>query len=296
MAKLRLLPHRTADPTSVNFDDWWIERDGARIPLPDLLRGWDYASKETVGLTVTIDGALFLSSTGLQSLDDVEVLLLADCKDSQIRISSRHSLKGDTQALDRVFELDLPAEQLAGSISLSALIVLARTNPQMGGRVARLRGARLISSKPKVVALEGESSRFPTEPVAFSHLHLPRAPWTLHITYEDLEASFMGGVRLLVNTEHPVGRMLLDGATADRVSGIAMADVIRLLVAVASDSSEDLASADHEEGSVAFVLENMCEFYLGRDLPAAIRLYKAEPLQFDRILHERVEPLPKAFE
>lgn len=296
MAKLRLFPHRTADPASVTFGDWWIERDAARVALPDLLGGWDYARKEIVGMTLTIDEDQFLDSTGLQNLGDVEVLLVADCKQSQVRVVSRHSLDAGTPVCNAAFDLVLPAGQLASSLALTAILVLARNVPRTGGRIPYLRGARLISSKATMVALEGEASRFPTEPVAFSHLYLPDAPWTLHITYESPDASFMGGVRLLVNTEHPVGRMLLDGATAERVSGIAMADVIRLLVANMSDHTEDLESADYEEGSVAFVLENMCEFYLGRDLAAAIRLYQTEPLQFDRLLHERVKPLARVFE
>jgi hypothetical protein len=106
----------------------------------------------------------------------------------------------------------------------------------------------------------------------------------------------MGGVRLLVNTEHPVGRMLLDASTADRVSGIAMADVIRLLVATVADRADDLQHGDHEEGSVAQVLDSMCEFFLGRGVVPAIRLYETEPLQFDRLLHDRVKPLTKVFD
>lgn len=296
MAKLRLFPHRTANPASVTFGDWWIERDAARVALPDLLGGWDYASKEIVGLTLTLDEDLFLESTGLRNLSDVEMLLVGDCKDSQVRVVSRHTLAAGAPVRNAAFDLALPAGQLAGSLSLMAIVVLARNLPRTGDRIAYLRGARLISSKPTVVALEGEASRFPTEPVAFSHLYLPDAPWTLQNTYDSLKASFMGGVRLLVNTEHPVGRMLLDGATADRVSGIAMADVIRLLVADVSDHTDDLDSADYEEGSVASVLDNMCEFYLGRELSAAIELYQTEPLQFDRLLHERVRPLAKVFE
>ncbi|OBI49794.1 hypothetical protein A5707_16400 [Mycobacterium kyorinense] len=296
MAKLRLLPHRTADSASVTFGDWWIERDAARVALPHLLGGWDYASKEIVGLSLTIDEDLFLESTGLRDLGDVEVLLVGDCKDSQVRVVSRHSLEARAPVCNTAFDLALPAGQLAGSLTLMAIIVLARNLPRTGDRIPYLRGARLISSKATVVALEGEASRFPTEPAAFSRLYLPDAPWTLQITYESLDASFMGGVRLLVNTEHPVGRMLLDGATAARVSGIAMADVIRLLVASVSDHTEDLESTDHEEGSVAYVLGNMCEFYLGRELAAAIRLYQTEPLQFDRLLHERIKPLTKVFE
>jgi hypothetical protein len=295
MTKIRIFPHRTADPDSVLFGKWWIERNGVRSQLPDLLGGWDYAREELIGITLTIDEHLFLHSTGLSSLGDVEVILLADCKQSQTRAVSTHRLDGTSRVRDMAFELHLPAGQLAGALALSAALVVARDFPRTADRTAHLRGARLISSKSKVIALEGGASRFPTEPVPFSKLHLPKAPWTLQCTYESLEASFMGGVRLLVNTEHVVGQMLLDAATADRVSGIAMADVIRLLVATAIDYVEELATSTREEGSVAYVLENMCEFYLGLDLATAISTYQKEPLRFDCILHEHIEPFAKVF-
>jgi hypothetical protein len=298
MAKLRLYPHRIAAPSTVSFGDWWIDRSGARARLADLLSGWDYASEERVGTSLTLDVDALLASTGHSTLEDLEVLLLADCPSAQRRIVARHPLAGYIAIRDSAFSLTLPAGELAGAIRLSAHLVVARDIEGTPPRVANVRGARLSSSKTRTVVLEGDASRFPTEPAPFSELGLPNAPWTLHTTFADLETSFMGGIRLLVNTEDPVGRMLLDSSTADRVSGLAMGDVIRLLVAILSDAryAEAVAEGGFDEGTVGFVVDSMCAFFLGYGLLPAIKLYGDDPLQFDRLLHERVRPLERVFE
>jgi hypothetical protein len=295
MAKVRLYPHRTADPSAVTFGDWWIQRAETRAQLPDRLSGWDYASEELVGTSLTVDTDAFLASTGQSSFEDVEVLLLADCPSAQRRVVARHPLAGFRAVRNSAFELALPSGQLAGSVKLSAHLVVARDLADSIPRVANVRGARLISSEPRMVALEGDGSRFPTEPVSFPELHLPDAPWTLHTTFHDLDTSFMSGVRLLVNTEHPAGQMLLDSSTADRVAGVAMADVIRLLVATLALRVEEAEAGDFEEGTVGHVVDSMCGFFLGHGLLPAIQVYETDPTHFDRLLHERVKPLAMVF-
>lgn len=297
MTKLRLYPHRTGDPSSVNFGGWWIERSGTRAQIPDLLRGWDYASEELIGTSLTVDLQRLLESTGHSSIEDVEVLLVADCPPAQRRVVARHSLASCSSIRDTAFSLTLPAGELAGFVRLSAQLVVAHDIHVAPRGVANVRGARLISSKARTVALEGDASRFPTEPVPFSELGLPYAPWTLHTTFTDLDTSFMGGVRLLVNTEHPVGQMLLESSSADRVSGLAMADVIRLLVGKLADSryADEIGEGSFEDGTVADVVDSMCSYFLGHGLVPVRQLYKEDPLHFDLLLHDRVKPLAKVF-
>lgn len=296
MAKARLYPHQVADLDSITFGDWWIERNGGRTPIQDSLAGWDYASEELVGTSLSIDEDRLLGSTGLRSLDDLELLLMADCSAAQRRVVARHALSGRGALRDAAFELRLPAGELAVSIRLTSQVVLARDLIGTDRRVASVRGARIASSKAQTLNLEGEASRFPTDPVAFSEMGLPTAPWTLHLSFEDLNTSFMGGVRLLVNTEHHVGRMLLDNTAASRVSGLAMADILRLLIASAADYSGRAEEVEFEEGSVGQVIESMCTFFLRQGLTATLELYQRDPIHFDRVLHDRIKPFDRAFE
>jgi hypothetical protein len=293
--KTRLFPHRTADPSSVTFGDWWIERNETRSPLPDFLSGWDYASEESVGTSLTIDFDALFASTGHSSPDDLEVLLMADCASAQRRVVARHKLAGYEAVRSAAFSLVLPPGQLAGSVRLSTHLVIARDLIGSDPRIASRRGARLISSKPRSLILEGDGSRFPTEPAAFSELGLPSAPWTLHVSFQDLETSFMGAVRLLVNTEHPIGQMLLDGETTDRVAGLAMADVLRLLVATVATRGDDVEASNFDEGGVGYVVNSMCVFFLSQGLAASVELYERDPIHFDRLLQERLRPMAKVF-
>ena len=80
-----LLPHRIADAHSVSWHRWWIERDGDRTELSALLAGWDYASHTTVGISVDLDEEALLASTGLDSMDELEILAMADCLLAQQR-------------------------------------------------------------------------------------------------------------------------------------------------------------------------------------------------------------------
>ena len=38
-------------------------------------------------------------------------------------------------------------------------------------------------------------------------------------------------------------------------------------------------------------LRQMCKFFVGRGLKAAVRLYRDDPTHFDRLLHDRLDPL-----
>lgn len=291
MTSVPLFPYRLADPKSVQFDPWWVERDGIRQNLTSPLKGWDYACDEKIGIVLkALDEDLFLKSTGLNDIGDVELVLLADCKEAQNRLCAIHRL--DSISLhDASFELPLPRGTVAEAINLKAVLRLARQLQPSGDRTAFNRGARLFTSEVTRVILEGDNPRFPTDPVAFSSLHLPNAPWTLQMNCNGLDSSFMGAVRMLVNTEHPMGQMLLNSRTAAKIAPLAMADAIRLLVAHLASQSQSLDSVEPEEGSVIQVVDNMCDTFLGSSLTSSIELYEHDPLHFDRLLHDRLNPL-----
>lgn len=291
MARLRFYPHRLADATSVSWQNWWTERDGYRTDLPRVLTGWDYASHESVGISVDIDEHALLVSTGLESFDDLEILVMADCPSVQQRFVAANPLQDHKPGTTIDVSLQLPPGQVAGDVQLSAHLVLARTTPNKGDRVAFLRGARLHSSETFTLRLEGDSGRFPTEPVSFSELGLGNAPWTVLTLYDDLSDSFLGGVRLLINIDHPVGRLSLDPKAASRVSGLLHADVMRLLIANVAAQGEDSADSFLEEGSVGQVIGTMCQVFLGMSLRAAALLYRSDPTHFDILLHDRLDPL-----
>jgi hypothetical protein len=295
MAALRLLPHRIAAARSVTWNRWWTEHDGDRIELPALLPGWDYASRTTVGISVDLDEDALLASTGLGSMDDLEILALADCLLAQQRFVGIKPLREHQPGSTAEVTVPLPPGQVAGAVRLSAHLVLARSAPEGEYGIAFLRGSRIDSSEPFTLRLEGDSGRFPTEPIRFSELGLGNAPWTVITAYEDLSDGFLGGIRLLVNLEHPVGKLALDLKAAPRVSGLLHADVIRLLVANAATRGESTSESFYEEGSVGQVLDTMCQGFLSMSLRSAARLYREDPVRFDLVLQDHLDPLGGVF-
>lgn len=290
MAALRLLPHRAANARSVSWRGWWTERDGDRTELSALLAGWDYASQTTVGISVDLDEDALLASTGLDSMDDLEILAMADCLLAQQRFVATKSLREHPRGSTADVTIQLPPGQVAGAVRLSAHLVLAHTILQREYGVAFLRGSRIDSSESFTLRLEGDSGRFPTESLRFSELGLGRGPWTVLTAYDELSDGFLGGIRLLVNLENSVGQLVLDPKTASRVNGLLHADVMRLLIADVATRGE-VKDESYDEESVGQVLETMSQSFFNMSLRTAARLYREDPARFNRVLHDHLDPL-----
>lgn len=281
----RILPYRTADESAVIWESWWFERAETRLPLPKYLPGWDYASELTVGLTATINSDLVLASTGLDDLDQIAIVLVGDCKASQRRFTSSVRLFSGCEIVD--VGLQLPPGQVADSMDLCAVLVLAEDIEPAADRVQRA-GSRLASSHNQSFILEGDASRFPTEPISFSAAGYEAAPWTISSTAESLEESLMGTVRLLINEDHPWGQRLLTDASAD-VSKQLHVDVFRSLVSICAELG-DSPTGDFEDDSLGGVVDYMCQLYLRRGLTEAVKVIREEPLRFDRLVYAAVTP------
>ena len=113
---------------------------------------------------------------------------------------------------------------------------------------------------------------------------------TVLTAYDELSDSFLGGVRLLINLEHPVGMLALDPSAASQVSGLLHGDVTRLLIANVAARHEDVEEASYEEGSVGQVLETMCQVFLGMSVRTAVRLYGTTRLHFELVIHDQLDP------
>lgn len=290
MPRVRFYPHRVAAPSAVEWGEWWIEHHGSRFPMAEKVDGWDYATEVRVGRPVCISLPQFVETTGIEDLSDVELVAIAECRSTQYRTVARINCSESGGEGNMTVALRLSPGEFASEVSLATHLTLARYRPASPDRTAVWKGARLASSKTETLRLEGDAGRFPTEPVAFSALYLAYAPWSLQCTFEDLDESFMGAVRLFINTEHPVGRLALDPVGAKQVGPLLRTDVVRQLVAEAARRTSELPSSTFEEGSVGEVLASMTQFFLGRDLRAATQLYKEEPNQFELVLHERLNP------
>ncbi|WP_135452762.1 hypothetical protein [Mycobacterium sp. DL99] len=287
MSKTRLLPYRSLVSSNVSWGGWWLERNGLREPLPDLLPGWDYASTDAIGLSVEVTSSTVLEATGLEQIDLIEAVAVADCPAMLRRFVAQKRLStDDTQTVE--LSIELPPGEAAQRLELSAFLLLAEdVIPK--GRAASRRGSRLCVGPPRNILLEGDASRFPTEAVSFSALHLENAPWTISAVFDDVSDSFMGSVRLLVNEEHELGRALLAPPVEPQLEARLKLEVLRSLVALTS-AQEISDDDDFPADSVGQVVDSMCKLFLNRSLHEAIQTYTRNPLKFDRLLFAGVGP------
>lgn len=282
----RLYPYATVDDAAVAWDAWWLESSGERIPLPKYAPGWDYASHLVVGLTVTIQEDAVLRSTGMDRLEQLAMVLVADCMASLRRFITQETLLTGVNSAD--LRLEIPPGEVADSLTLGAALVLAHDIEPVPDRAHRA-GSRLGSSPSYTLILEGEASRFPTETVSFAAAGYEAAPWTLASSAESLDDSLMGSVRLLINEDHPWGLRLLEDAGAPELSKQLQVDVFRSLVTLCAELSDEVL-ADFDEDSLGGVADYMCQLYLRRSLSEAMKVLHEEPRRFDRLVYAAVTP------
>lgn len=285
MSRARFLPYRTVGQSGVSWGGWWLERNGVREPLLDLLPGWDYSSTDRIGLTVEVNARDLLDATGHHTMELFELVAVADCPSMLRRFVTKHRLTTEQdQALD--LTIALPAGSVAQKIVLSSFVLLAE-DINAAPRVASRRGSRLASGPQRTVLLEGDASRFPTEAVSFSALRYEGAPWTISAVFDGLDDSFMGSVRLLVNEDHELGRAVLAQPVEHHLERRLKLEVLRSLIGAIS--ANGLGDDDHyPPDSVGEVVDSMSKLFLNRSLSEAVQMYERDPLKLDRILHAGV--------
>lgn len=295
MTKVRILPHRAAASDAVHWGSWWVRIGGKRLPVEDRLKGWDYATPVTFELQPTVDLELLMQSTGIPDPSAFELLALLDCPATNRRFIARRAVEQLEDDESNILALEPPLGEIADVVRLSAHVVLARSLPPSAEGVAARIGSRLGNTQVHNLRLEGEASRFPTEAVAFSAIGLESAAWTMQCKFADLDESFLGGVRLLVNTEHPASDLLLDNEAVEARAAQSMLrmDVARQLllhVALAPDLTVD-SRKEWPEGSVRYVLETMTDLFLGMNLATTLEFARGDLVGFERKLQDRFELL-----
>lgn len=293
MARARVLPHREISSGSVVWGDWWARINGQRILAAKRVNSWDYSTPLSFELQPSVDADEALATSGLTALDEIDLVLLAECPSTGHRFTATRNLRTLSET-GEVLSLDLPPDRVARFVVLTASLVLTREGRAGRDDIAWKRGARLAQSSRTTVWLEGDAPRFPTEAVSFAALGLEAALWDLDTSFTDLDESFLSTVRLLVNTGHPAHEMLLDEAHPGFSNSHSVLEIDltrRLILRVANDDGlrADLERHSWQEGSVREVLEGISDVVLGSDLRAVTELARQNPRALERKLQSRFE-------
>lgn len=292
MSKLRLHPHRTAADGAVEFGSWWVWLNGQRMLAEDRLKGWDYEAETRFEIQPSFDESLLVESTGIHDLSALSIVGLVDCAATGQRFASRISLAELLASEDRSLFIELPSGEVAEQVRLSAHLVLTSA-PEASNGAATRPGSRLAESPAMTVRLEGDGARFPTEEVSFKALQIEEALWALRCDFSDLEDSFLGSVRLLINSDHEASSLLLD----DSLAGSAVAqsvlrfDVARQLFMHVAIDPHFVVPHHHEyvAGSVGHALASMATLYMNSDLATVVQSARTKLSDFERRLQAGFE-------
>ncbi|KRA31227.1 MULTISPECIES: hypothetical protein [unclassified Nocardioides] len=287
MTKTRVMPHRVATSDSVSWHPWTILTPSGWLTVPDMLTDWDYATDIVLRSAATVDIAAVLEATGLSSTGALELIAVVDCPAAMRRVVGRSPIDDGGGAQ---IEISLPRGQMARELRLSTKLVTAESSSSVGLRIGWRRGSILAFSAPQVIVLEGSGGRFPIEPVDFQKVGRPPSPWALVTSFTDLNESFAGAVRLLVNTGHPVGLLAMQKEPPQGLPAVLKADVVRRLLAEIAHQDLELAES-HDDESVGAVASGMCELYLSQPLATVIKTLRTDPGYLDDLLQASMDPL-----
>lgn len=292
MTSVKLLPHREANASSVEWGPWWVSIGGGpRSQADAIVESWDYATSLNLQLQPAIHEDAFLGSTGLPTLALCDVVALVECPSTGYRLTAAHNLYSLMSTEDMVLELRPDPQRIAQSIKLSAHVVLAKDFDMATHDAAARKGSRLASARPTTLSIEGSGARFPTEAISFNAMGYDDGLWSLQHDLSDGEDLFGSAVRLFINSDHPAAGHLLDGGGAEQtlIQSALETDTVRQLIAGAASQQHGtfVEGAEWTEGSVGHALESVSELFFSRSLHEMIRLYDQDRIAFERLLQSR---------
>lgn len=298
MARNRFLPHREAPDNSVTTTQWQLVLNGQSIPSVVEAMDWDYSSRLEARCTVTIHPEQFIAGTRLDSLDQTRLVCILDCPQAMVRQTKTFSVS-DLDSQHRWHpHFTMEPGTMAGDVVLKIVVILGESRDDCGNFSASHAGSLLWESAPQRVQLEGQGGRFPTESVSFKAMgyaaaeHLS-APWRLNFSFVSEDDSFLGAVRLFINTDHPAAE-ILGNANDPRfgmLTSMLEADIVGWCVAELAQREDLLIDDDAAPTTVIGAVEAMTDTWLDMTLNDALERYRQSPADFEAILRHRTNYL-----
>jgi hypothetical protein len=284
----------------VEAGPWSVTVRGETTENPLVLSGWDYATTLRLTSTVAVEPNSVREQCELGPRARLALVALWSSSSTNLRCLAAQAELGD-EATSVLIDFDIEPGVAGGRLTLERRLVLIE--PANGGSelAATQPGAvlwREHGSTSTTLILEGDATRFPTEPVDFAklpHLAASDAVWWLLADLTDLGATPLGAVRLYVNESNPVVRRLLEGVADDQTRSLSEVlewDVARSLIDRALDDADFSAAwGAFAAGSLGQTLQILIQKVLpGHDLDSVRALRAADRGLFDARLQASLRP------
>lgn len=284
------VPYPTAPSDAVRFVvPWQVRTPSGALPLSDDFPGWDYQAVIDISARVEVDLDEVRTACHLGSGTRLQLVVSASSTSTKVRgLVAVVPVSTPSVSLDATMQ----GHELGGKLVVDTLLVA--TNIERSDALSpRLAGSILWRSR-KTSWLEGEGSRFPTEvaDLGAAPFLTPGALWFVDVRLDDLDASALGSVRLVLNESHPAVARLLAGDSAPETTAMMSAlqwDVARQLVLRALECDEFVERSDgFEEDTLGAMLLNVLSIHWPGESPRSLRqLSRTEPSRFERELQDR---------
>lgn len=257
-AQLIVTPYLRPDPSLVKTSPWMLE--GSSEPLGDCLAGWDPATPLLIRRKMRVDVDQILAACHLSR----NAKLYAGCfwrasLNSLVGCGSPMPLASRTeQPVD--LKLAIPAGQAGGTLSLGTVLCVQDAADTRDPLAPRDPGTILFEDM-KSIDLEGVAPRFPVSTVDFTLMGWPRdGAWRLVWDLQDLEVSPTVGMRLYINTLHPLAMSALQGedSASQTVRSMLQADLARSILTFALRQDEFAETDwDRHTGTIGHVAASL---------------------------------------
>ncbi|WP_157692869.1 hypothetical protein [Pedococcus dokdonensis] len=217
----------------------------------------------------------------------MEIVVTVDCPSTSRRFVSRLGVDEYLASSDASIDVDVPAGAVALELKMTCHVVL-KGSRAAHGHTATLSGSRLAESPTTRLVLEGDASRFPTEALSFNDLRWEPAAWSVRIDVDDMNDAFRGAVRLVLNTDHPVGAGLAaaDPKTYGALGSVVRIDIVRAILLVAFERvvGREGGASGFDDESFGSVARQMANDHFGMSLEAVGEMKVADAARFERVL------------
>jgi hypothetical protein len=257
MARVNAFPYLRASLNRIQNTVWLQLTDRGERPLPGLLPHWDPGMPLLIRITMDVDVEGIWADCKLAPDDILRIAILWYSPGTGLRgQGSIIDLPKANSIRSTMLEFNIEGILLSDKVRFELQLVLAfhgKMRDQF--KLAAKRPGSILWREEKVVILEGQGTRFPTELVNFADTQwLPQnAGWFLDWDPKTLDESVLGNLRLFLNTENePVRRSAVESLQADQpIRDIIMFDVGRALISGALENDDFIQYAgDYEDGSV----------------------------------------------
>jgi hypothetical protein len=213
MANSDVLPYFVPSIQSWKTPEWQIRTLDEWTDLPEWIEGWDPDTDLLLRMVGEVDADRIRAECHLPPRAS---LILTVSWISSSSLMTGTILSRELLSSPSIVEVELPAKEIGGTVTIITTVSVRDDNDLASPGAARFAGSILLRHETRV-AVEGAGAMFPVAIVDFATTPFDTSSsWKLEVT-EDLEAPFLGGFQLLLNSRDvDLVKAVTSGATDPR--------------------------------------------------------------------------------